>query len=41
MKKFLFPAVAALSVSAALAQTLAAQVGEDHEAPLHDSLSDR
>ena len=28
-------------VSAALAQTLAAQVGEDHEAPLHDSLSDR
>jgi len=28
-------------VSAALAQTLAAQVGEDHEAPLHDALSDR
>jgi DNA-binding NarL/FixJ family response regulator len=28
-------------VSAALAQTLAAQVGEDHETPLHDSLSDR
>ena len=28
-------------VSAALAQTLASQVGEDHEAPLHDSLSDR
>lgn len=28
-------------VSAALAQALAAQVGEDHEAPLHDSLSDR
>jgi DNA-binding NarL/FixJ family response regulator len=28
-------------VSATLAQTLAAQVGEDHEAPLHDSLSDR
>jgi len=28
-------------VSAALAQVLAAQVGEDHEAPLHDSLSDR
>lgn len=28
-------------VSAALAQALAAQVGDDHEAPLHDSLSDR
>ena len=28
-------------VSAALAQTLAAQVGEDHEAPPHDALSDR
>ncbi|KFI07016.1 response regulator transcription factor [Massilia sp. BSC265] len=28
-------------VSASLAQALAAQVGEDHEAPLHDSLSDR
>lgn len=28
-------------VSAALAQTLASQIGEDHEAPLHDSLSDR
>ena len=28
-------------VSAALAQTLAAQVGEDHETPLHDALSDR
>ncbi len=28
-------------VSAALAQTLAAQIGEDHETPLHESLSDR
>ena len=28
-------------VSAALAQELAAQVGEDHAAPLHDTLSDR
>ena len=28
-------------VSAALAQTLAAQVGDDHEAPPHESLSDR
>ena len=28
-------------VSAALAQALAAQVGEDHEAPPHESLSDR
>ena len=28
-------------VSATLAQTLAAQVGSDHEAPVHDSLSDR
>jgi two-component system invasion response regulator UvrY len=28
-------------VSPALAQALAAQVGEDHEAPLHDALSDR
>ncbi|NNG22589.1 response regulator [Telluria aromaticivorans] len=28
-------------VSAALAQTLAAQVGEDHDAPPHDALSDR
>jgi two-component system invasion response regulator UvrY len=28
-------------VSAALAQELASQVGEDHEAPLHESLSDR
>jgi len=28
-------------VSAALAQTLAAQVGSDHEAPVHDTLSDR
>jgi DNA-binding NarL/FixJ family response regulator len=28
-------------VSAALAQALAAQVGADHEAPAHDSLSDR
>jgi two-component system invasion response regulator UvrY len=28
-------------VSAALAQELANQVGEDHEAPLHESLSDR
>ncbi len=28
-------------VSAALAQALAAQVGEDHDTPLHDSLSDR
>ena len=28
-------------VSAALAQTLAAQVGEDHEAPLHDARSAR
>ncbi len=28
-------------VSATLAQALAAQVGSDHEAPVHDSLSDR
>ena len=28
-------------VSAALAQELAAQVGQDHQAPLHDGLSDR
>ena len=28
-------------VSAALAQELASQVGEDHEAPLHECLSDR
>ncbi|SFC86613.1 response regulator [Massilia yuzhufengensis] len=28
-------------VSAALAQALAAQVGEDHDTPLHDALSDR
>ena len=28
-------------VSAALAQELAAQVGEDHATPLHDTLSDR
>ena len=28
-------------VSATLAQALAAQVGADHEAPVHDSLSDR
>ena len=28
-------------VSAALAQALASQVGENHEAPLHDTLSDR
>ncbi|MGV7209063.1 response regulator [Oxalobacteraceae bacterium A2-2] len=28
-------------ISAALAQELANHVGEDHEAPLHDSLSDR
>jgi two-component system invasion response regulator UvrY len=28
-------------VSAALAQELAAQLGEDHETPLHDTLSDR
>jgi two-component system, NarL family, invasion response regulator UvrY len=28
-------------VSAALAQELAKQVGEDHDAPLHDTLSDR
>jgi two-component system, NarL family, invasion response regulator UvrY len=28
-------------VSAALAQTLATQVGEDHDAPPHESLSDR
>jgi two-component system invasion response regulator UvrY len=28
-------------VSAALAQELASQVGEDHDAPLHESLSDR
>lgn len=28
-------------VSAALAQALAAQIGNDHEAPVHDSLSDR
>jgi DNA-binding NarL/FixJ family response regulator len=28
-------------VSAALAQELASQLGDDHEAPLHDALSDR
>jgi DNA-binding NarL/FixJ family response regulator len=28
-------------VSAALAQELASQVGEDHDTPLHDTLSDR
>ena len=28
-------------VSAALAQELASQLGEDHETPLHDTLSDR